>query len=86
MSSSLTIDPTICPLCDQPNQCGKEDPRYKIDGRCWCVTEIIPRDIFKLVPADKLYKTCICKKCLDKFKRGELDFRNEKREKMADGL
>ncbi len=86
MSSSLKIDPTICPLCDQPNQCGKEDPSHQIDGRCWCATEIIPREIFKLVPEEKLNKACICKKCLDKFRRGELDSGNNKMEQMSDGL
>lgn len=72
MSSLQSIDPTICPLCNQPNLCGEENPSHKIDGRCWCADEIIPREIFKLVPEEQLRKTCICKKCLDKFRRGEL--------------
>ncbi len=86
MTASLIIDPTICPLCDLPNQCGKEDPNNKIDGRCWCATEIIPREIFKLVPEEKLNKACICKKCLDKFRKGDLGFGNSDMEKTSDGL
>ncbi|NQU62815.1 MAG: cysteine-rich CWC family protein [SAR324 cluster bacterium] len=72
MPLSQIIDRSICPICDQPNLCGGEDSSHKIDGRCWCADEIIPREIFKLVPEDKLNKACICKKCLDKFRRGEL--------------
>jgi len=86
MSSSPIIDPTICPLCEQPNRCGEEDPSNQVDGRCWCATEIIPREIFKLVPEEKLNKACICKKCLDKFRSGGLDSGNKKMEKISDGL
>jgi hypothetical protein len=38
------------------------------------------------VPEEKLNKACICKKCLEKFRRGELDPENEKMERASDGL
>ncbi|MBU2645005.1 cysteine-rich CWC family protein [bacterium] len=68
---SHSIDPSLCPICGKPNQCGAENPAYKINGQCWCVSEAIPRGIFSLVPEDKLNKACICRICLNEYRRNE---------------
>ena len=55
-----------CPICQQTNNCC--NGLDKSFGVCWCTTEVFPEAIFDLVPANKVRKACICKKCLDLFK------------------
>ncbi|RHW39030.1 hypothetical protein D1B31_13790 [Neobacillus notoginsengisoli] len=52
----------ICPLCGEKNGCMSEKT-----GTCWCTAEEFPKGIFETVPAESLYKDCICKKCLDQY-------------------
>ena len=61
------VDTTLCPICNRPNNCGKVD---KTKGDlCWCAYETFPPEIFKQVTDDKINKTCICKNCLNQFKK-----------------
>ncbi len=59
------IDPDICPICGNENNC----MRLQQEGHelCWCAFESFPPEIFDLVPEEKLNKACICKPCLDEF-------------------
>ncbi|MDF2938946.1 MAG: hypothetical protein K0Q90_4319 [Paenibacillaceae bacterium] len=60
-------DGGFCPLCGQPNGCAipaGEDP-YD----CWCMTARIPQDLRDRVPADRRGKACICRNCLDAYKK-----------------
>ncbi|QTD41782.1 cysteine-rich CWC family protein [Sporosarcina sp. Te-1] len=57
----------ICPLCQGPNQCC--NGQDKSLGSCWCTEESFPEGIFALVPEEEIRKTCICKACLEKYKR-----------------
>ncbi|PWW04905.1 hypothetical protein DFQ01_106190 [Paenibacillus cellulosilyticus] len=56
-----------CPICNNDNRCGNVGGNA--NGTCWCGNEFFPQEIFKLVPADQIDVSCICKVCLDKFKK-----------------
>ncbi|WP_019415546.1 cysteine-rich CWC family protein [Paenisporosarcina sp. TG20] len=58
----MTIDAKICPICNKINHCGNELG----EPTCWCSKQFFPKEIFKLVSNEKLYKSCICKECLNK--------------------
>ncbi|NEU32026.1 cysteine-rich CWC family protein [bacterium LRH843] len=58
-----------CPLCGSNNNCCNS--KEKSLGECWCTDEKFPNEIFDLVPVDQARKTCICKNCLEKFKKKE---------------
>ncbi|MBD8005055.1 cysteine-rich CWC family protein [Bacillus norwichensis] len=55
-----------CPICGHLNKCCYS--QNKKLGICWCSEEAFPKEIFEQVPQEYLFKTCICKKCLEKFK------------------
>lgn len=55
----------ICPICAKDNKC-----EVTASEGCWCTRETFPQAIFELVEDEKRGKVCICKECLDKFKKG----------------
>lgn len=57
----------ICPLCGRDNGCAGAAGRSH-EG-CWCAGEVFPQEIFERVPEEFIGKACICKECLDAFKR-----------------
>ncbi|GIN85878.1 hypothetical protein J6TS2_22640 [Heyndrickxia sporothermodurans] len=59
-----------CPLCGNGNNCCYS--KDKSLGICWCSEEVFPNEIFDLVPPEQLRKTCICKSCLEQFKKDTL--------------
>ncbi|WP_216828466.1 cysteine-rich CWC family protein [Alkalihalobacterium elongatum] len=61
----MKIDVKKCPICNQSNNCGNELGQ----STCWCSKEIFPEAIFKQLTEEQLHKSCICKKCLDNFKK-----------------
>lgn len=62
-----TSDPSKCPVCGEPNQCGLSNPATATQ-LCWCFgTEIAP-EAREQIPNDALNKACICPRCA----RGEL--------------
>lgn len=60
----LNINETerICPLCGQDNNC-------QHDKECWCQKVTIPNYIIEMIPEDKKGKACVCKACLDRYKK-----------------
>ena len=56
----------LCPLCRQSNGCSGAADRDHV--ACWCMSVVIPQEIFEGVPQDLLNKSCICKACLHTFK------------------
>jgi len=60
---SIEVDQDTCPICQKPNSCEHHCAGEKKNS-CWCHQFIIPREIFELVPARALRKTCICQSCL----------------------
>lgn len=56
-----------CPICGRENKCMMTE-EGEASNHCWCTVENFPKEIFEVVPEEYLYKHCICKNCLDKFK------------------
>ncbi|WP_379968169.1 cysteine-rich CWC family protein [Ectobacillus sp. sgz5001026] len=67
MNETMSNCAAICPICGKGNSCG--NVQGKAHGSCWCSNESFPEDIFKLVPEEKIRKSCICQECLSAFKR-----------------
>ncbi|MEP6781300.1 MAG: cysteine-rich CWC family protein [Gemmatimonadaceae bacterium] len=59
------IDPAICPLCAERNDCAM------VDGgkTCWCFTASIPRETLERIPVEQRGLACICRKCGGAFNR-----------------
>ncbi len=57
-----TIDTRQCPLCQDNNLCAVND-----NVPCWCVSAEIKPELIAQVPNELTGKSCICKKCIDKF-------------------
>lgn len=59
------IDPTRCPLCEEPNACDMEVA--KATGtkaqRCWCMDAVFTPTVMEQVPDEAKGKACICAKC-----------------------
>lgn len=62
-----TPDPSKCPVCGEPNQCGLSNPATATLP-CWCFSAEIAREALKKISVDALNKACICARCA----RGEL--------------
>jgi hypothetical protein len=63
--SMIPIDPTLCPICKDPNAC--EIERARITGnhaeRCWCFDAVISEDVLDQVPDEAKGVSCVCVKC-----------------------
>lgn len=55
-----------CPLCQLENNCGVQANNQS--NGCWCALKEFPKEIFEVVPEEKMKKACICENCLEKFK------------------
>jgi len=62
-----TPDPSRCPVCGEPNQCGLANPATATQP-CWCFSTEIAPEARDQIPDDALNKACICPRCA----RGEL--------------
>ena len=62
-----TIDPTLCPICHEPNICAME--KAKATGtkpeRCWCMDAVFTPAVMDQVPDAAKGKACICAKCAE---------------------
>lgn len=67
--SDPTPDPKSCPLCGKPNGCRAGDPD------CWCHHETVPAPLQALVPTALVRKACICRSCVQAWKRDAEAFR-----------
>ncbi|UCU98923.1 cysteine-rich CWC family protein [Acidovorax radicis] len=61
LTSSLTIDPTRCPLCGRSNRCAVE-AGGAAQG-CWCMTAPIAPEALAPIPADQRNLACLCPEC-----------------------
>lgn len=57
-----SLDTNRCPLCQQSNFCA-----VNADTPCWCTKSEVKPELLSEVPQTLLGKSCICKKCIDKF-------------------
>ncbi len=62
---SPAIDPCLCPLCGQSNQCANEVERATgvAQGPCWCTTAVFTPALLERIPADSRRKACVCARC-----------------------
>jgi len=73
-SSPSEISEKHCPICGNPNRCGKKEVINGIElNRCWCAYETFPKAIFEIVPDALNGKSCICQQCLYQFKQDNHD-------------
>lgn len=59
------MDPTLCPLCGQPNRCAMEverDTGVK-QPPCWCTQVDFGPQLLARVPATARRTACICAAC-----------------------
>jgi len=60
-----TIDPALCPVCNQPNDCAAETAKATGQPQppCWCTQESFdPATLAALPPAAK-GQACLCRAC-----------------------
>ncbi len=64
----MTLDPTRCPICGQPNRCAMEVERETAvaQGACWCTQVDFSPDLLARVPAAARRQACICAECAAK--------------------
>ena len=62
---STQIDPSICPVCGEPNQCAMEISKSTGQPQepCWCVSVDFTPETLSKVPPQAQNKACICHRC-----------------------
>ncbi|HEY0826088.1 MAG TPA: cysteine-rich CWC family protein [Ramlibacter sp.] len=58
-------DPSLCPLCGQPNRCAVELEREtgRAPGPCWCTQVDFGAELLARVPPQAQRLACICAAC-----------------------
>ena len=54
-----SIEPSVCPLCGQPNRCGAAAG----EAECWCYSAAIPNEVLERVPQAAKGVACVCRNC-----------------------
>jgi hypothetical protein len=54
-----TLNPSVCPLCRQPNQCGAAAG----EATCWCYSTAVPKEVLDRVPEAEKGAACVCRNC-----------------------
>jgi hypothetical protein len=52
----------VCPLCGGANQCAIADSGEAFSA-CWCFKVPVSKQALAEVPADQIYKACLCPRC-----------------------
>jgi len=68
----LIFESKHCPFCKKDSNCGVLTPSL-----CWCMKMKIPEELKLLVPKDNKMKSCICKACVEEFKKSPSSFKNK---------
>jgi len=65
MSATLSLDPTVCPLCGQFNQCAGQVERLTgiKQPPCWCNTASFAAELLARIPEPARRKACVCATC-----------------------
>lgn len=65
MSVTLPVDPTLCPLCGQSNQCAGQVARVSSVAQppCWCTQATFDAELLARVPVAARRLACICAAC-----------------------
>jgi hypothetical protein len=57
------VDPALCPLCGQPNDCALASASGATQAECWCAAQRFEAKLLaKLAPAS-IRRACICRRC-----------------------
>lgn len=57
----------ICPICKKNNMCASvlgTDPL-----KCWCMNIKVPKKLLDSIPEEDRMKSCVCKECVESFKK-----------------
>ena len=57
-------DPSLCPLCRQPNRCAMACGAAE-GGPCWCTELKFPAEVLASIPPQAQGKVCICRACAE---------------------
>jgi hypothetical protein len=57
----VTVDPSRCPLCGEPNACALADGRPA--DPCWCVDAAFSHELLERVPPGARGAACVCRRC-----------------------
>ena len=61
MPSNTPLNPSLCPLCGQANQCAITAGLPP--ESCWCMQTPVSKDALALLPPEARGKACICPVC-----------------------
>ncbi|SFS62102.1 cysteine-rich CWC family protein [Paenibacillus sp. 453mf] len=64
-SSTIDINPHICPLCHKPNGCAHA--AGKPHTECWCMSQSVPKELLSRIPDEQRRKACVCEACVTEF-------------------
>ena len=65
MSATSPVDPVLCPLCGQANQCAMEVARATGQKQppCWCSRTRFEAELLARIPEHARGTACICVAC-----------------------
>ena len=65
MAETTAIDASLCPLCQQANQCAMEVEKASgiPQAACWCTTRKIDVALLSQIPPESRGLACICARC-----------------------
>ena len=65
MQVALPIDPSLCPLCQEPNECAMEVEHATgvKQPPCWCTQARFEAALLSCIPEHARGKACLCAAC-----------------------
>jgi hypothetical protein len=63
------VDEYICPFCKEKNSC-----MAKSEEPCWCINELVPDSLIRLLPPEYKRKACICISCINAYNKNPKTF------------
>ena len=66
MPVASPMDPTVCPLCGQSNQCAGQAERATgiKQPPCWCNTATFSAELMARIPEQARRLACVCAACV----------------------
>lgn len=67
MPVTPSVDPCVCPLCAQPNQCAMEVERATGQKQppCWCSQTRFDAALLARIPEHARGQACLCAACVN---------------------
>lgn len=66
---------TICPFCQQANQCAVNT--ISETNPCWCQVKDVPAALIALLPENSKNKQCICFTCIESYQTNPKSFKED---------